>query len=413
MTENPDRFEPAQRQKTKQGKSASKRIATLIFFIAGAVFLLVATSILTSDNKLKGSKAPENLFVGSQQNADSIPMPKPLPPEPEPEVIAEPVLPPTPKVRAIYVPIPRVFELTKKDQLKRVLAAEAPTTIQGFQGDGAAPRNTEGKEVDSALEEVARLLSGVPVTPAAAAQGPDGGQVYGPPGFGSSSSRNNDPNGWARKEDFVNRRELPEDYSQYTRTLQRGRFELKSGTLLPCVLVSGLNSDLPGNLVGQITENVWDTASGRHVLIPRGSKIIGTYDHQVSYGQSRVLVVWSRIVFPDGSTLQLDRLGGMDQSGYSGFKGKVNRHWNSIITSALMVSLLGAGVEMAAPTKNGDRDREDHRSILAENAAAAIAEAAAQIIGREVHRQPTIKIRPGYRFLVFVQRDILFLRPWQ
>lgn len=196
MTENPDRFEPAQRQKTKQGKSASKRIATLIFFIAGAVFLLVATSILTSDNKLKGSKAPENLFVGSQQNADSIPMPKPLPPEPEPEVIAEPVLPPTPKVRAIYVPIPRVSELRKKDQLKRVLAAEAPTTIQGFQGDGAAPRNTEGKEVDSALEEVARLLSGVPVTPAAAAQGPDGGQVYGPPGFGSSSSRNNDPNGW-------------------------------------------------------------------------------------------------------------------------------------------------------------------------------------------------------------------------
>ena len=79
----------------------------------------------------------------------------------------------------------------------------------------------------------------------------------------------------------------------------------------------------------------------------------------------------------------------------------------------MMVSLLGAGVEMAAPTKNGDRDREDHRSILAENAAAAIAEASAQIIGREVNRQPTIKIKPGYRFMIFVQRDILFPAAWR
>lgn len=407
MTENPDRFEPTTQQKTKQGKSASKRIATLIFLIAGAVFFLVAISILSSDNKFKGSKAPENLFMGSQQNADSIPMPKPLPPEPEPEPEPEPVLPPLPKARPVYVPIPRVSELRKKEQLKRVLAAEAPTAIQGFQVDSATSSGTRN---DSTLEEVARILSGVPAP--ATATVPPGAQGYGPPGSGGAISRN-DPNGWERKEDFINRKELPEDYSQYTRTPQQSLFELKSGTLLPCVLISGLNSDLPGSLVGQITEHVWDTASGRHVLIPRGSKIIGTYDNQISYGQSRVLVVWSRIIFPDGSTLQLDRLGGMDQSGYSGFKGKVNRHWNSILTSALMVSLLGAGVEMAAPTKNGDRDREDHRSILAENAAAAIAEAAAQIIGREVHRQPTIKIRPGYRFLVFVQRDILFLRPWK
>ena len=158
---------------------------------------------------------------------------------------------------------------------------------------------------------------------------------------------------------------------------------------------------------------MWDTVSGRYLLIPRGSKVIGTYDNQVAYGQSRVLVIWSRLVFPDGSTLVLDNLGGADQSGYSGFKGKVNRHWNSILTSAMMVSLLGAGVEMAAPTKNGDRDREDHRSILAENAAAAIAEASAQIIGREVNRQPTIKIKPGYRFMIFVQRDILFPAAWR
>ena len=117
MMENPDRFDPTLQQKTKQGKSTSKRIALLVFLVACAVFLLVVTSILNSDGKLKGSKAPENLFMGSKQNADSIPIPKPLPPEPEPEPLAEPAPTPTPKARTVYVPVPRVSELRKKEQL--------------------------------------------------------------------------------------------------------------------------------------------------------------------------------------------------------------------------------------------------------------------------------------------------------
>ena len=148
------------------------------------------------------------------------------------------------------------------------------------------------------------------------------------------------------------------------------------------------------------------------MLIPRGSRLIGTYDNQVAYAQTRVLVMWNRLIFPDGSSLVLDNLKGADQSEYSGFKGAVNRHWGSIISSALFVSLLGAGVELAAPTDNSNRDKNDPRSILAENAASAVAEAIAQIIQREANRQPTIKIKPGYRFLIFVQHDIIFLRIW-
>ena len=166
-------------------------------------------------------------------------------------------------------------------------------------------------------------------------------------------------------------------------------------------------------MIAQVSENVWDTATGRYLLIPRGSRLIGTYDNQISYGQSRVLVMWSRLIFPDGSSLVLDNLKGADQSGYSGFKGQVNRHWGSIISSALFVSLLGAGVELAAPTDNGNRDTNDPRSILAENAASAVAEAIAQIIQREANRQPTIKIKPGYRFMIFVQHDIIFPRIWR
>ena len=123
--------------------------------------------------------------------------------------------------------------------------------------------------------------------------------------------------------------------------------------------------------------------------------------------------MWSRLIFPDGSSLVLDNLKGADQSGYSGFKGQINRHWGSIISSALLVSLLGAGVEIAAPTDNNRRDTDDPRSILAENAATAVAEAMTQIIKKESDRQPTIKIKPGYRFMIFVQHDIIFPRVWR
>ena len=123
--------------------------------------------------------------------------------------------------------------------------------------------------------------------------------------------------------------------------------------------------------------------------------------------------MWSRLIFPDGSSLVLDNLKGADQSGYSGFKGSVNRHWGSIISSALFVSLLGAGVEIIAPTDNNNRDTNDPRTILAENAASAVADAIAQIIQREANRQPTIKIKPGYRFMIFVQHDIILPRVWR
>ena len=411
VPESPDRFEPSLQQREKQGKSASKRIALFIFVGAGIVFTLVAMSILNSGDGLKSGNAPVNLFEASR-GAESITPPKPKPPEP-PEPEPEPAPAPLPKqIQPMYIPVPTVSTRRKQAQVKRLMAAGAPTSIQAFRMDGK--NGTKGgagagsDEASAALAEVSKLLADIP-----APQDGQGASSFMPmpPGMGTGGPAS-DPNGWNRKEAFI-KQNLPEEYSQHIRATPRSPLELKSGTLLPCVLISGLNSDLPGNMVAQISENVWDTVSGRYLLIPRGSKVIGTYDNQVAYGQSRVLVIWSRLVFPDGSTLVLDNLGGADQSGYSGFKGAVNRHWGSIISSALLVSLLGAGVEIAAPTSNGDRDKEDPRSILAENAASAVAEAMSQIIQREVNRQPTIKIKPGYRFMIFVQRDILFPAAWR
>ena len=403
--ESPDIFEPSPEQKSKQGKSASKRIAVFVFLGAGVVFTLVAMSILNSEDGLSVSKAPVNLFVGSR-GAESISIPKPKPPEPEPVPQPEPKPAPKPrKVRPAYVPIPRVSDNRKQEQLKRLMAAAAPTEIK-FEVRGQAGGNAQrAAQSDSdTLAEVSRLLANSPVPQ----QGMGGDMSFMPQ---QNSGGQSDPNGWARKDAFT-KQGLPEEYSQHVRTSPRSPLELKSGTIMPCVLISGLNSDLPGNMIAQVSENVWDTATGRYLLIPRGSRLIGTYDNQISYGQSRVLVMWSRLIFPDGSSLVLDNLKGADQAGYSGFKGSVNRHWGPIISSALMVSLLGAGVELAAPTNNYGRDTEDARSILAENAATAVAEAMSQIIQREANRQPTIKVKPGYRFMVFIQHDILFPRVW-
>ena len=404
-SESPDRFEPSAQQKAKQGKSASKRIAIFVFIGAGIVFTLVAMSILNAGQKFSGSNAPVNLFEAST-GARSISLPRPKPPEPEPVPIPEPVPAPKPqKARPAYVPVPRVSDLRKQKQEKRLIAANAPTSVQAFRdstNNGMASQTSANSDT---LAEVSRLLSNAPVN--ATAQ--DMGTAFMPQ---QGNNNNSDPNGWNRKDAFT-KQELPEEYSKYTLTSPLSPLELKSGTLLPCVLISGLNSDLPGNMIEQISENVWDTATGKYLLIPRGSRLIGTYDNQVAYGQSRVLVMWSRLIFPDGSSLVLDNLKGADQSGYSGFKGAVNRHWGSIISSALLVSLLGAGVELAAPTNNGNRDNDDPRSILAENAASAVAEAMSQIIQREASRQPTIKIKPGYRFMIFVQHDIVFPRVWK
>ena len=404
-SESPDHFEPSAQQKAKQGKSASKRIAIFVFIGAGIVFTLVAMSILNAGQKFSGSNAPVNLFEAST-GARSISLPRPKPPEPEPVPIPEPVPAPKPqKARPAYVPVPRVSDLRKQKQEKRLIAANAPTSVQAFRdstNNGMASQTSANSDT---LAEVSRLLSNAPVN--ATAQ--DMGTAFMPQ---QGNNNNSDPNGWNRKDAFT-KQELPEEYSKYTLTSPLSPLELKSGTLLPCVLISGLNSDLPGNMIAQISENVWDTATGKYLLIPRGSRLIGTYDNQVAYGQSRVLVMWSRLIFPDGSSLVLDNLKGADQSGYSGFKGAVNRHWGSIISSALLVSLLGAGVELAAPTNNGNRDNDDPRSILAENAASAVAEAMSQIIQREASRQPTIKIKPGYRFMIFVQHDIVFPRVWK
>lgn len=214
-----------------------------------------------------------------------------------------------------------------------------------------------------------------------------------------------------RKRAFLASTATDDHYLAARREAPVSAMELKAGTVIPAVMVGGVNSDLPGQLVGQVTRNVYDSATGRYLLIPQGAKLVGTYDSGVSYGQERVLVAWNRIIFPDGSSLDLGAMPGADQGGYAGFNDRVNNHYARTFGSALMVSLFGAGVQLSQPQAANGENVSSGQTV-----AAALGQQVGQL-GMEVARknlniQPTLEIRPGFRFNVQLTKDVV-LRDWR
>jgi type IV secretion system protein VirB10 len=181
-------------------------------------------------------------------------------------------------------------------------------------------------------------------------------------------------------------------------------------------MVTGINSDLPGNVIGQVSENVWDTATGRYVLIPKGTRILGVYDSQVTFGQRRILLVWNRLIFPNGMTLNIAGSAGVDQAGYSGLSGRLNEHWMDMLKSALLASVFVAGAEMVYDKDTqgtvGGTQNKSPQDVAAESAATAIVNMGAKLTERAAGIQPTITIRPGKRMGIFVQQDVVFPFPY-
>ena len=152
-----------------------------------------------------------------------------------------------------------------------------------------------------------------------------------------------------RKERFLRAGISQGDYLSYAKGSPLSQFELKAGTLLPAILEQGINSELPGNVRARVRANVYDTVTGNHVLIPQGASLIGRYDSTIGFGQNRALVVWQRLIFPDGSSLNLEKMQGVDVAGYAGFKDKVKHHHLQIYGNALLLSLVGASYGVTCP----------------------------------------------------------------
>lgn len=187
-------------------------------------------------------------------------------------------------------------------------------------------------------------------------------------------------------------------------------YQVMAGTVIAAALVTGINSDLPGDVIATVTEPVYDTATGRHVLIPQGSRILGHYNSQVSYGQTRVQVVWHRVILPDTSSFQLDNLAGTDPAGYAGLEDGVDWHWDRLFAGAALTTLLGVGAELAAPENRQDGDRV----IIAgrDSAQDSINQVGQEVTRRNLNIQPTLTSRPGLPVRLIVNRDLV-LRPYQ
>ena len=187
-------------------------------------------------------------------------------------------------------------------------------------------------------------------------------------------------------------------------------YQVMAGTVIAGALVTGIKSDLPGDVIATVTEPVYDSATGKFLLIPQGSRILGKYNSQVSYGQSRVQVVWNRVILPDTSSLTLDNLVGTDPAGYAGLEDDVDWHWNRIVAGAVLTTLLGVGAELAAPENRQD----GNRIVIAgrDSAQDSINQVGQEITRRNMDIQPTLTIRPGLPVRVIVNRDLV-LRPCQ
>lgn len=187
-------------------------------------------------------------------------------------------------------------------------------------------------------------------------------------------------------------------------------YEVKAGTVIPAALITGINSDLPGSIIAQVREHVYDTVSGNHLLIPQGSRLIGQYDSQISFGQNRALVVWNRLIMPDGKSIDLGRMQGVDIAGYAGFKDQVDNHYMRIYGNALLMSLVGAGYDLMANPSGNPYDDNDSQDTIAANVGLQLAQVTEQLTRKNINIQPTIVIRQGYRFNVMVLKDMI-LRP--
>ncbi len=187
-------------------------------------------------------------------------------------------------------------------------------------------------------------------------------------------------------------------------------YQVMAGTVIPAALVTGIKSDLPGDVIATVTAPVYDTATGKFLLIPQGSRILGRYNSQVSYGQSRVQMVWNRIILPDTSSLTLDNLVGTDPAGYAGMEDEVDRHWGRILAGAALTTLLGVGAELAAPENRQD----GNRIIIAgrDGLQDSVNQVGQEITRRNMNIQPTLTSRPGLPVRIIVNRDLV-LRPYQ
>jgi type IV secretion system protein VirB10 len=214
-------------------------------------------------------------------------------------------------------------------------------------------------------------------------------------------------NGQDRKLAFVNGPVDRRTTSPGRLTRPASPYIVQAGTVIPAALITGMRSDLPGQITAQVTENVYDSPTGRSLLIPQGTRLLGVYDSQVSFGQSRILLVWTRLILPNGYSIVLERLPGADAAGQAGLQDGVDYHWGALFKAALLSTILAGGTELGS-----DQNESDIARALRQGSGDTLNRAGQQVIQRTLNVQPTLTVRPGYPVRVLVNRDLV-LEPYR
>jgi type IV secretion system protein VirB10 len=194
-------------------------------------------------------------------------------------------------------------------------------------------------------------------------------------------------------------------------TKPASRFVLQAGSVIAAALITGIRSDLPGQVVAHVTEPVFDTLSGQTLMVPQGARVLGIYDSHVTHGQSRVLLVWTRLIMPNGRSIVLERLQGTDAGGYAGLEDEVDQHWGELSKAAFLSTLLAVGAELGAGTDAGNGNSAIIQA-LRHGAGDGLNQTGQQIVRRNLNIQPTLTIRPGFPVRVMVNRDLV-LEPYK
>jgi type IV secretion system protein VirB10 len=189
------------------------------------------------------------------------------------------------------------------------------------------------------------------------------------------------------------------------------RFVVQAGSVISAALITGIRSDLPGQIMAHVTEPLFDSLSGQTLLVPQGARLIGIYDSHITQGQSRVLLVWTRLIMPNGRSIVLERQPGADTAGYAGLHDEVDLHWGELFKAALLSTLLGVGAELGSGSDAGSGNSAILQA-LRRGAGDSLNQTGQQIVRRNLNIQPTLTIRPGFPVRVIVNRDLV-LEPYR
>ncbi|WP_449472546.1 TrbI/VirB10 family protein [Sphingobium chungangianum] len=340
--------------------------------------------IASSDDKQIATKAPPDALAGAPKSYGDVPqLGVPLPGD-----LGRPILN---HQRAIGADAPSG---AMTDASQRA-AQEAETERQRIAAEQRAARESSVMvQIGGTTQRTAQVA---PVSDLAAP---------GAPTNVSSLDPARDPNGQERKNGLVGRSNAGDDVNPHRLSAPSSPYTLSAGSIIAASLITGLNSDLPGLITAQVTENAYDSVTGRTLLIPQGSRLIGSYDSVVAFGQSRALLVWQRIILPDGSSIRIDNVPATDTEGYAGLSDRIDRHTWQLLKGVALSTLLGVGTELSFGNTESDLVR-----AIRESAQQSGARAGDQLVTRNLNIQPTLRVRPGWPLRIVVHRDLV-MRPW-